>query len=247
MTTWLDTNSWPWQPSFYDTTEGKLHYVDTGEGPPVLFSHGTPTWSYDWRHLIRRLHPTHRCIAVDHLGFGLSERPSVGYRPEDHAMRFAEFADSLDVQDATVVIHDFGGPIALRWVLDNIDRVSRVVILNTWAWPLNDNPTIAWGSWLFGTALGKWLYGTVNVSLNVLAPSAVASRASWDAVKDHYHPVFPDYTSRTTTLWPLAAALTQSADFYAGLERDLSRLAGVEVDVIWGLSDTALSTKLRDR
>ena len=129
MTDWLDRNAWPWEARFHEGSEGRLHYIDVGEGPTFLFSHGTPTWSFEWRHLIAGLEDRARCIAVDHLGFGLSDRPAqAGYRPEDHAARFAEFPDALDLRDVTVLIHDYGGPIALRWILDHPDRVARVVI-----------------------------------------------------------------------------------------------------------------------
>ena len=242
---WLDRNEWPFEPHFHDGPDGRQHYVDVGEGPVTLFSHGTPTWSYEWRHAIAAL-PGRR-IAIDHLGFGLSDRPDVGYRPEDHARRFAHFADSLDLQDATMVVHDYGGPIALRWILDHVDRVKRVVIVNTFAWPLDDDWQIAMGARLLGSGLGRWMYGRFNLSLNAIAPSAYADRAKWDAVKDQYHSVFPDYDSRTRTLWPLAHALLGSSEYYADLQRDLPRLAGTPVDLVWGAKDTAFPPHVADK
>ena len=128
---WLDRAQWPFPARFHQLPEGHLHYVDEGEGAPILFSHGTPTWAFEWRHVLAGL-PNARRIAVDHLGFGLSDRPpDAGYRPEDHARRFAEFAESLDLHDVTLVVHDFGGPIALQWALDHPDRLKRLVILNS--------------------------------------------------------------------------------------------------------------------
>ena len=77
--TWVDRDAFPFTPKRIDG----LSVIDEGSGPPVVFSHGTPTWSYEWRHLIRGLSPTHRCIAVDHLGFGLSDPPNdADYSPE---------------------------------------------------------------------------------------------------------------------------------------------------------------------
>lgn len=73
---------WPYEPRWCEVSGGRLHYIDEGSGPPVLFVHGTPTWSLEWRHAIAALLPTHRVIAVDHLGFGLSDRPhSAEYSP----------------------------------------------------------------------------------------------------------------------------------------------------------------------
>ena len=246
--TWLDPVAWPWAPRSFEGEDGHLHYVDEGQGQPVLFSHGTPTWSFEWRHAIRALSPDARCIAVDHLGFGLSERPNTAdYAPEAHARRFASFADSLDLHDATVVIHDFGGPIALPWVLDNLSRVRRLVIVNTWAWSLADEPRFATPARLFATSVGRWLYGALNVSLDVLAASAWADRKAWRAVRGNYRPNFPTYASRVQVLWPLANALLASSDFYASLEARLPELANTPVDVVWGVKDPAFPTEVRDR
>ena len=84
---WLDTAEWPWEPRYMDVGDHRMHYVDVGSGPVVLLSHGTPTWAFEWRHVIRGLSGRFRVIAPDHLGFGLSDRPAAGYRPEDHAPR----------------------------------------------------------------------------------------------------------------------------------------------------------------
>ncbi len=145
-----------------------------------------------------------------------------------------------------MVLHDFGGPIALRWILDHVDRVKRVVVVNTWAWSLADEQPTATVSKLLGTGLGRWMYGRLNLSLNLLAPTAYADRAKWNAVRDQYHAVFPDYESRTRALWPLAKALVASGDYYAGLERDLPRLANTPVDLIWGAKDPAFPPHYAD-
>src|SRR3954469_6547677 len=89
---WLDRDAYPFTPRRLRLPEGTLSYVDEGEGPPILFVHGTPTWSFEYRHLIRALARTPRCVAVDLLGFGLSERPpGFAYTPEAHAAVLAGF------------------------------------------------------------------------------------------------------------------------------------------------------------
>ena len=244
----FDAKAWPWQARFYDGAEGRLHYVDEGEGAPFLFVHGTPTWSYEWRHAIAGLQDRARCVAVDHLGFGLSERPhDAEYRPEEHAERFRAFADSLDLDDATLVVHDFGGPIALPWILDNRARLRRVVFINTFAWSFNDDRQLAGAARLLGSRLGWLLYGMLNFSLRVMPPSAYAAPSRWRAVRHNYLPVFPDFKSRTLVLWRLARALLDSSAFFASLESRLSALQSVPVEVIWGTRDAAFSTKQRDR
>jgi len=102
---WLDRSLYPFKSRFFSTDEGRLHYVDEGQGRPVLFVHGTPSWSFEWRHAIASLRGEARAIAIDHLGFGLSDKPLVAaYRPEDHARRLLAFVRALDLQDVTLVV-----------------------------------------------------------------------------------------------------------------------------------------------
>ena len=104
--------------------DGEMHYVDEGSGPPILLVHGTPTNSYEYRHLIAALSKRFRCMAPDHLGFGQSSRPqSFAYTPEAHAAVLKEFVERLGLEEFTLVVHDFGGPIGLP--LAARDMVSR--------------------------------------------------------------------------------------------------------------------------
>ncbi len=106
-----------------------LSVIDEGGGPPVVFSHGTPTWSFEWRHLILGLRDTHRCIAPDHLGFGLSARPhEADYSPEAHARRFSRLIDALELSRYSLVVHDFGGPIALDEAFNRPERIERLIL-----------------------------------------------------------------------------------------------------------------------
>ena len=116
---------------------GRLHYVDEGSGEVVLLVHGTPTWSFEYRHLIRALAPARRCIAPDLLG-GLSERPlDFAYPPQAHARVLSEFVEKMGLERLSLVVHDYGGPMALPLLLDAASRVNRLVLMNTWMWPLD--------------------------------------------------------------------------------------------------------------
>jgi pimeloyl-ACP methyl ester carboxylesterase len=106
---WVDRVGYPFVSRFVALPAGRLHYVDEGSGEPILFVHGTPTWSYEWRHLIRVLSPGWRCVAPDLLGFGLSDRPQgVAYSPEVHAAVLAAFVERLRLERFTLVVHDYG-------------------------------------------------------------------------------------------------------------------------------------------
>jgi hypothetical protein len=95
---WLDREAYPFAHHWVDLPDGpRMHYVDEGSGDAILFIHGTPTWSFEWRHLIRGLSESNRCVAPDLIGFGLSDRPrDFAYTPEAHAEAIAAFVERLN-------------------------------------------------------------------------------------------------------------------------------------------------------
>ena len=119
----------------YQEVDGlRLHYLDEGEGDPVVCFHGEPTWSYLYRKMIPPLVAAgHRVIAPDYAGFGRSDKPTNRdwYTYDRHVELMTALLDRLDVRGATAVVQDWGGPIGLRWATENPDRVDRLVIMNT--------------------------------------------------------------------------------------------------------------------
>jgi haloalkane dehalogenase len=115
-------------------------YVDEGTGHPVVMVHGNPSWSYMYRKLVAALSGEHRTIAPDHIGMGRSDAPPRSRYPYDLARRvedFTRFMDSLDLgEPVTLVVHDWGGMIGLAWAVEHPERVARLVLLNTAAFPL---------------------------------------------------------------------------------------------------------------
>lgn len=238
----IDRTAYPFQSRRMALSAGHMHYVDEGRGAPVVFVHGTPTWSFEWRHLIRALSPGYRCIAPDHLGFGLSDRPrAVPYTPEWHAANFAEFIDTLNPGPFTLVVHDFGGPIALPLALRRPDLVSRLIIVNSWMWSFAGDRDMEQKGRIAGSALGLFLYRWANLSLRVIAPGAYADKRKLTrAIHRQYLARFPDRWSRGAVLWPLARALLGSAAFYDSLWQDRGKLADRPVLIVWGMRDSAL-------
>jgi haloalkane dehalogenase len=192
-----------------------MHYVDEGMGDTILFVHGTPTWSFEWRDSIRHLSRTHRCMAVDHLGFGLSSRPTdFDYTPESHSRVLRELVDRLGLENITLVVHDFGGPIALPLALDAPGLVRRLVVLNSWMWSLNDDSDMRRAGRIAGSRLGRFLYRHVNFSLRVITPKAYADRRKLTpAIHAQYLAPFPDAESRGRVVWPLARAILGSSEY----------------------------------
>jgi haloalkane dehalogenase len=223
-------------------TEGDMHYVDEGSGPPILFVHGTPTNSYEYRHLIAALSKRFRCIAPDHLGFGESSRPqSFAYTPEAHAAVLKEFVERLDLRGLTLVVHDFGGPIGLPLAVQSEEcRVRRVVLMNTWAWPLDDDPNMARGAKFIGGAAGRFLYRYANASLRLIMPSAYGDKKKLTrTIHRRYLDVFRDRDARVLVLHALARALLGSRAHYQSLLDRIERLRDVPLLIVWGMKDSA--------
>jgi haloalkane dehalogenase len=122
------------EPHWFDADGLRLHYVDHGGGVPVICFHGEPTWAYLYRRLVPPLAEAgHRVICPDYAGFGRSDKPTERgwYSYDRHVELVSALLASLDLRDATVVVQDWGGPIGLRWAVENAERVARLVILNT--------------------------------------------------------------------------------------------------------------------
>lgn len=119
-----------------------MHYVAEGAGEPVLMVHGNPTWSFYYRQLIHCVSPTHQAIAVDHIGCGQSDKPAnYAYTLDQHIENLSMLIRSLDLKNATLVAHDWGGAIGLGALLKNRDRFKKIVLFNTAAFP---PPYIPW-------------------------------------------------------------------------------------------------------
>ena len=111
----------------------RMHYLDEGEGDPVLLLHGEPTWSYLYRKIIPELAGSARCIAPDYFGFGRSDKPTEPgfYTYDRHVESIARLAAELDLQRITLVVQDWGGPIGFRFAVEHPERIARLVVLNT--------------------------------------------------------------------------------------------------------------------
>lgn len=137
----------PFQSRYREVEGLRLAHLDEGEGAPVLFVHGEPTWSFLWRKVIPPVQAAgFRCIAPDLAGFGRSDKPTDidWYSYDTHTRIAGTLLEDLDLRDVTIVVHDWGGPIGLRLAVEQPDRIERIVILDTGLFTGHQRMSDAW-------------------------------------------------------------------------------------------------------
>jgi haloalkane dehalogenase len=235
--------TFPFESRYLSADGVRLHYVDEGppDAAPLLFVHGNPTWSYLWRRQIAELAGRgHRCVAFDHMGFGRSDKPArlSAYSLERHVENALGLIDELDLDQVTLIAHDWGGPIGLGALLERRERLRAVVLMNTWAWELPSflPPFLR----EFRTeGLGEILALGGNLFVESI-PGGMAKREVDPVMMDAYRAPFPDYWSRAGTLaFQREIPLTErdrSAPLMAIIH---DRVPGLDVPalLVWGMRD----------
>ena len=228
---WVDRELFPFESRFVETRFGRIHYVDEGprEGQVVLLVHGTPSWSFEYRYLLPVLARTRRVIAIDHLGFGLSGRPAdFPYTPEAHTEVLREVIDRLDLTRFALVVHDYGGPIALPIAVAEPRRISSLVLMNTWFWSIESDPELFRLARLGASFVGRFLYRWFNASLRLIMPSAYADRRKLTPrIHAQYLAPFPLRADRVRVLWALARALVASSSSFERIWDGRARLGAI--------------------
>lgn len=241
---WIDRTLYPFAPHYITLEDGQLHYIDEGSGKPIVFVHGTPVWSFLYRRFVADLARDYRCVALDHLGFGLSDKPALAsYRPEDQARRFAHLLDQLELRDITLVVHDFGGPIGLAYALAHPERVRKLIIFNTWMWPMNDDTAVVRAGKIFSSRLGKLLYTRFNISPRLFYPLVFGDRSKLRRDVQQQYIQATSTPDQRMALWACACAITGSSDWYAQLWAQRECLSGIPALLLWGMKDPTFTPK----
>lgn len=245
---WIDTNLYPFKHNYIDLPEGRMHYVDEGEGEVILFVHGTPTWSFLYRDFIKELSKTNRCIAIDHLGFGLSEaQESFSGTPQDHSKNLSQFIEKLDLKDITLVVHDFGGPIGLGAAINDPNRVKNIVLFNSWMWETKNDESAQKIDKIINGWMGRTLYLNFNFSPKVLLKKGFADKKNLSKqVHKHYTHPFPNKESRMPLLY-IAKALVGSSDWYQNLWLQMDKLEDKPWLILWGSKDKFITMEYLEK
>lgn len=240
------TASWrelyPFDSHWFGTPKGRIHYVDEGpnDAAPLLFVHGNPTWSFHWRGLIGPLRHTYRCVAIDHLGCGLSDKPPESLRLADHIAHLVDLIEQLDLRGATLIAQDWGGAIGLGAMLRVPDRFSRIVLFNTGAFPPWYIP------WRIGAC--RWpVVGRAAVQgLNLFTRAALRMtlsrrRSLSDQEANGYLDTTRNWDSRRQTYEFVADIPMRKShptwQTLAEIELGLRRFANLPAMLVWGMQD----------
>ncbi|HEV3475746.1 MAG TPA: alpha/beta fold hydrolase [Actinomycetota bacterium] len=195
--------SFPFQPRYQQVADDvRLHYVEDGSGQPILLLHGNPTWSYLYRRFLPPLGAAgFRAIAVDHMGFGRSDRPPghERYRLRSHVDNLLAFIRELDLRDITLVMQDWGGPIGLGAAVEEPDRVARLVIMNTWIAVLPEGIRLPFHDPFRTRGLGEILALGANLFVEAMF-AGMRPESATPLVAAAYRAPFPDYYSRVPVL-----------------------------------------------
>jgi len=219
-----------------------MSYLDEGPGgdEAVLMLHGNPTWSFYYRDLVRELSPTMRCIAPDHIGMGLSAKP--GHHDYTLATRIADVAslvDSLGLRKIHLVVHDWGGAIGFGLATRQPERIGRIVILNTAAFPSNRIPARI--ALCRAPLVGEFIVRGLNGFAEPATWMAMASRRlSWDERRGYLFP-YDSWANRIAVHRFIRDIPLEddhpSRPVLEGIHQALPTLAGNKKLIVWGARD----------
>ncbi|MCC9169112.1 alpha/beta fold hydrolase [Pontibacter harenae] len=236
--TWLDTEEYPFESRYFNLEEGRIHYVDEGTGTPILMLHGTPSWSFLYRNLIKILSKKYRCIAMDMFGFGLSDKPeNFSYKPRAHAANFEKLMEHLQLTDMVLLVHDFGAPIGLAYAIRHPENVKNIVMLNSWTWSLSKQQSFTSTSKYLIGPLGKFLHAKLNIATEALVNELFSEEHDLpEAIKQHYVKALGNPKDSVQKL-AFARELVGVTKWYDELWQQRANIQDIPTLILWGKQD----------
>ncbi len=234
---------YPFVSRWFESSAGRVHYVDEGQGVPILFCHGNPTWSFLYRGIVIRLRDRFRCVAVDYPGFGLSDRPpAYGYTPGEHARVVGELVDHLALDGLVVMGQDWGGPIGTWVATSKPERIQGLVLGNTWIGPSDRLASKVFSRVLSSPPMRQAIL-RANAFVELLLPLGVARRLSPE-VMEHYRAVQPTPDAREGVA-EFPRQILAARPWLAELEgRVAASLSSKPVLLTWGMRDPVFRPRL---
>ncbi|MCW2118056.1 alpha/beta fold hydrolase [Flavobacterium sp. 7A] len=239
----VDKTEYPFQSNWFDKDGVSMHYIDEGEGIPIVLTHGNPDWSFLNRNIIKELSGEARVIAYDLPGFGFSDTPAnYGFTPQEHAQWISALLfEHLKLDKFIIVVQDWGGPTGLSVATSNPDKVLGVVISNTWAWKA-EGKMVEFSMYMRTPEMQAKIIDENFFATTLMQGSINSKSSSNKAITDAYSMAFPTKESRKgTAVFP--AEITLAADWLEELEAKLSTLQDKPVELIFGIKDDVVASK----
>jgi len=242
----LPQNEYPFESNFAQVGSHRMHYLDEGEGPVIVMVHGNPSWSFYYRKLVETLSKTHRCIVPDHIGCGLSDKPS----DDTYAFTLEQRINDLDEllkqvcpnEQVVMVVHDWGGMIGTSWATQHSDRIRALVVLNTAAFHMPSDKTLPWQLYLArNTSLGSLLVRGFNAFSVGASVIGCTRRPMTSEIKKAYQAPYDSWNNRIATLRfvqdiPLEPG-DSGYDIVSQTSESLSLFGNTPTFIGWGLKD----------
>jgi len=202
----INFTNFSYESNYADVKGYKIHYIESGYGKPILFIHGNPTSCYVWRNILIDVASStgRQAIALDLLGFGLSEKPNKSYTVDLHYTIIREFIKNLDLKDLIIVAHDWGGPLGVMYGINHIENLERILVLDTFLWNLTwddfpKNVTIPFK--IMRSPLGYILVQLMNGFVKRFVPQNILNKDRVTAeLMENYKRPFPTVASRRAIL-----------------------------------------------
>jgi haloalkane dehalogenase len=244
--TTVQPSLYPFASHFLDIDGLKLHYLNEGQGEPIVMVHGNPTWSFYFRNLVLGLRDEYRCIVPDHVGCGMSDKPtkerydfSLKRRVDD----LERLLDHLDIREKiTLVLHDWGGMIGMAYATRHPERISRFIVMNTAAFHLPKSKRFPWALWIGrNTRLGQWLILQHNAFCRMAARVGTKRRSLAGPVRQAYLAPYDSPEHRLAVLRfvqtiPLKPT-DPGYDIVTEVVQNLHQFRDLPMLICWGVKD----------
>ena len=239
-------NLLPFKRNFLDLNGQKYHYLNEGSGEPVVMVHGNPSWSFYYRNLVSALSAQYQCIVPDHIGCGLSDKPS----DKDYDYTLAQRIDDLETlldslnikENITLVVHDWGGMIGMGYAARHPERIKRLVILNTAAFNLPKSKKFPIPLWICrNTYLGTVLVRGFNAFSSAASYVGVKRNKMPSDIRQAYVAPFNSWKNRISTLRfvqdiPLLPH-HRNYQLVESIDAGLQQFQNIPTVICWGLQD----------
>lgn len=213
----------------------------------ILFIHGTPSWSFDFRNVIKTLCPQFRCIAIDHIGFGLSDKPSdYDYSSQNHSRTLERVVIEKQLEQITLVVHDFGGPIGLHMAMVHPNLIKHIVVLNSWMWSSETDPDYIKLRRILKSPILPFLYLYLNFSPRFILPKSFGDHKLSSTLLKQYTRPFQSRSQRQGAL-AFARSLLHDQSWFESLWEQRQILATKPLLLIWGMKDPVIKPKYLDK